>query len=284
MKRRELEESIKDDLKKSSLWVNKIEQDCRNQKVFLAIRNNSIDIYYKGGRLFEFDKKKGFKTHIKFAAVITKEKNDYLTEIELANRKFDFGFEKNYERIKENCLNYSGVEDLGISDVYHRHSYLAKDDVIVLDIEITFKSLNEEKNQDRIDLLLFDKRRKKLHFVEAKHYSNSDIWTTGEPKVVKQIKKYEEQIKTKKDDILENYKIYIECLNDIFKPLSPELEPPIGIDEKVILFIFGFDDDQKNKGLMECKEKLKSLGIKNYNIGKPGSDKFKLSTLIDSAE
>ncbi len=47
----------------------------------MAIRNGYIDFYHKGGRLFKFDKK-GFQTHIKYAAVIEKDKKDYLTQDE----------------------------------------------------------------------------------------------------------------------------------------------------------------------------------------------------------
>ncbi len=49
--RRRLEETIEDNLRKSSLWFKKIKQDCKNQNVFLAIRDNQIDFYHKG-RLF----------------------------------------------------------------------------------------------------------------------------------------------------------------------------------------------------------------------------------------
>ena len=51
MKRR-LEKIIEDKLIASSLWSNKIEQDRKNQNVFLAIRDNRFDLYHNGGKLF----------------------------------------------------------------------------------------------------------------------------------------------------------------------------------------------------------------------------------------
>jgi len=88
MKRR-LKKTIENDLRNNPLWTEKIEKDCsKNQNVFLAIRNNLIDFYHKGGRLFCFDSS-GFKTHLKYASVIFASGKDYLTEFELDNYKFD---------------------------------------------------------------------------------------------------------------------------------------------------------------------------------------------------
>jgi len=64
---RRLEKTIENDLGKSNLWTNEIKKDCEDQIVFLAIRNNLIDFYHKGGRLFCFDSY-GFKTHLKYAS------------------------------------------------------------------------------------------------------------------------------------------------------------------------------------------------------------------------
>ncbi len=145
MKRR-LEKTIEDNLKYNELWSNKIEQDCKNKNVFLAVRDNQIDLYHKGGRLFCFNNV-GFKTHLKYASVITGNGNDYLTESELSDYKLATNFKKNYPRIKENCSKYSGIEVSGVSNLYHKHSYLSDSNVVVLDIEVSFESLNETNKQ-----------------------------------------------------------------------------------------------------------------------------------------
>ena len=133
MKRR-LEKSIVLNLKESTFWRNYVQNGCRNQNVFLAIRDNRIDIYHKGGKLFTFDNS-GYKTHIKYASVIESIGKDYLSESELASYKLASDFETNYERIKENCSNYSGIEAVGVSEIYHRHSYFSKSNVVVLDAQ-----------------------------------------------------------------------------------------------------------------------------------------------------
>lgn len=265
MKRR-LEKTIEDKLISSRLWSKKIEQDCKNQNVFLTIRDNRIDLYHKGGKLFTYDRN-GFKTHLKYASVISSNGKDYLTEAELSDYKLASDFESNYLRIKENCANYTGIEALGVSEIYHKHSYLSDSNVVVLDVEISFKSQNKENNQDRIDILLFNKDSRTLQFVEAKHFSNNEIWSTAVPKVIGQIGRYESQLSKGKTKILSEYIDYIKIINRIFNIALPE---PEEIDDKVTLLIFGFDNDQKNgrlKKLITQNKEYADAGIRNYSIG-----------------
>jgi hypothetical protein len=262
--KRKLENSIIDDLKNNYLWSGKIQNDCKKQRVFLAPRNNLIDFYHKGGRLFCFDKQ-GFKTHIKYASVIPKTGKDYLTEPELSDYKLAADFKTNYHRIKENCSNYSGIEAAGVSAIYHKYSYLSDNNIVVLDIEVSFESFNEGKKQDRIDILLYKKDAKTLQFVEAKHYSNKEIWSRTTPKVINQINRYESQIFERRSEILSSYTEYVKILNSIFDKSLPE---PTNIEDKVTLLIFGFDQDQKTGKLKKLiTENSEYSGIKNYSIG-----------------
>lgn len=262
--KRGLEETIEKNLRTSNFWTKNIENDCKDQIVFLAIRNNQIDLYHKGGRLFYFDKN-GFKTHLKYASVITTNGRDYLTESELSDYRLASNFESNYQRIKENCSNYSGIEALGVSDLYHKHSYLSGSNVVILDIEVSFESLNKQKKQDRIDILLYNKDTQTLQFVEAKHYSNKEIWSKTTPEVISQIERYESQIAERKSEILMEYSEYTRTLSRIF---NISLLEPKDIEDKVTLLIFGFDNDQKNGRLKNLITKNAVYsGIKNYSIG-----------------
>lgn len=123
-----------------------LQPEIQNQLIFPGIRNNMIDFYYKGGRLFKYDND-GFHTHIKYAAVIERNSRDYLTERELGNYQLATDFSKNYSRIKENCSIYSGVESNGVSEIYHRHSYVGRDKgIVILDIEVSLKSIDPDNN------------------------------------------------------------------------------------------------------------------------------------------
>jgi len=262
--KRGLEETIENNLRTSNFWTHYIDNDCKDQNVFLAIRNNQIDFYHKGGRLFCFDRN-GFKTHLKYASVITANGRDYLTESELSGYRLASDFETNYQRIKENCSNYSGIEASGVSDLYHKHSYLSSSNVVVLDIEVSFESLDEQKKQDRIDILLYNKDSQTLQFVEAKHYSNKEIWSKTTPEVISQIERYESQIAERKSEILTEYSEYTRTLNRILNISLPE---PTDIEDKVTLLIFGFDNDQKNGRLKKLiTGKTEYSGVKNYSIG-----------------
>ncbi|PLB85230.1 hypothetical protein C0T31_12030 [Dysgonamonadaceae bacterium] len=246
---RKLEKPVIESLISSSLWKTYLENDCKNQNIFLAVRNNSIGFYHKGGKLFSFEKNE-FKTHIKYASVIDNSENNYLTENELSKNKLIADFRNNYSRIKENCKLYSGIEALGVSEIYHKYSYLSNNNIVVLDIEISFEALAKiaGKTQDRIDILLYDLESRTLKFIEAKHYSNLEIWSNKTPKVIWQIEKYETQIKIKKTEIITAYKNYIQAINSIF---DLELPFPEKVEDKVALLIFGFDNDQKNGRLQK---------------------------------
>jgi hypothetical protein len=137
--------------------------------------------------------------------------------------------------------------------------------VVVLDIEVSFESLNESNTQDRIDLLLYKKDSGVLQFVEAKHYSNKEIWSNKIPKVIEQIKRYEAQVAQRKKQILSEYSEYVKTIYSLF---NISLPVPIDIEKKVILLIFGFDRDQQNGRLKKLITGNPAYsGIKNYSIG-----------------
>lgn len=263
--RRWLDTTIQNKLLASRFWSNRIKQDCQDQKVFLTIRDNRVDFYHKGGKLFGYDGS-GFKTHLKYASAITANDKNYLTESQLAKYSLALNFQTNYKRIKENCSNYSGIESLGVSDFYHKYSYLSDiSNVIILDIEISFESLNGNNNQDRLDILLYDKTSRTLQFVEAKHFTNKEIWSKTTPKVIDQIQRYESQIANNKPQILAEYAQYVRVINAMF---NISLLEPININSKVILLVFGFDNDQKNGRLQSLIIKNPAyLGTQFYAIG-----------------
>jgi hypothetical protein len=262
--KRNLTTNLIDKLQAESFYQT-LKSEIQDQIIFPGIRNNLIDFYFKGGRLFKYDQS-GFQTHIKYAAVIEKGHKDYLTEKELGNHKLGINFIDNFQRIKENCSIYAGIEANGVSEIYHRHSYVGREKgIVVLDIEVSLKSIGPDSKQDRIDILLFNADERKLKFVEAKHYSNSEIWSDSEAKVISQIKRYEAQIQAKKNEILAEYNKYIDFANNMFSGNLPHAE---AIEEKVTLLVFGFDNDQKNgrlKTLVTQNEKFKDIVV--YSIG-----------------
>jgi len=264
-------------LKEEPLYINHLSDDIKNGTVFPAFRNNRIDFYHKGSKLFSYDGT--FKTHHKFASVIKKKiRNDYIRECDLENAEIITNFSDGYTRIKENAKIYAGKESSFVSDIYHSSSYAStidvdnKNDVVVLDIEASFDGSqpgdDTRNKQDRIDIILLNKHNKTVYFVEAKHYSNNEIWSSvgSKPKVIQQLKRYDNQLNDRKNGILSAYKNFANAANDLFSCSIPE---PKQIDTKIILLIFGFDARQQNR-LSENLVKNGSLsGIKYRLIGRP---------------
>lgn len=243
MFRRSFNDELIEQLLKSDLYVHRISKDIRTGDVFPAIRTERMDFYHKGGKLFTFDKD-GFKTHIKYASVY-KSKDDYVSESKIMGLERITSFVDGYARIKENCSLYSGSESAGVADIYSRYSYvISRSSAVVLDIEVSLKSLDPSKKQDRIDILLLDKNKKRLIFCEAKNFLNKEIWPPKgtSPEVANQIRRYEEQIKSKGNNILEQYRYYIDSVREIFPII--DLPYPDSICLSVLLMVFGFDRDQ----------------------------------------
>ena len=269
---RKLDKEIIKRLKNQSSLFEQLLKDTKLEKkaVFPAIRNNRIDFYFSGGKLFSYEKGE-FSTHYKYASVLVPTGEDpYVKETQLNNLKKIETYLEGYDRIKENCSLYAGVEAIGVSELYGKYSYLSNGNkVVVLDIEVAFKAEDEadDRRMNRVDILLFDTKTATLRFYEAKHYTNKEIWREQgtKPPVVEQVKRYEKQIKDNKVRILDTYKAYVEILNNLFDITLPT---PKVLDNNVGLLVFGFDENQRNGRLRKLLLKDNSLqGIYLYKVG-----------------
>lgn len=254
----------------------------RGRDVFPAVRNNRIDFYHKGGKLFSYDRRNGFTTHHKYASVIrSNKKSPYVTD---ANLQAISSFVEGYERIKENCSLYSGAEAQGIAQVYGRYSCAKRareHHVVVLDIEVSLRRSGSDDapepgettrvSSDRIDLLLFDTKKRLLRFFEAKDFSNDEIRAAKgfTPRIVKQMERYQKQLEDVHicEEILSAYKVHVDVINRLFEPEMP-LPIPEHIDPTPRLLLFGFDLPQltgKLRGEIMCLEDEHGLSV--YPIG-----------------
>lgn len=211
--KRNLDTTLIDSLKNEPLYIECLIGDIEKGEVFPAIRDNTICFYHAGVRLFRYDGT--FTTHRKYLSLIRKEKDKYISESDLIRADIIRDFVSQYDDMKSVCEQYSGEESKGISKVYSSFSFLNEiKNTVVLDVEISLKSIDDEKSQDRIDMLIYSKTEKRLKFVEVKHFSNSQIWSQKgkTPKVVNQVNDYAEQIRVRGSEILEAYKRYAEII------------------------------------------------------------------------
>jgi len=274
---------------KDHLLRDIVEGQCRGRQknrnfVFPAVRDERMDFYWNGGKLFSYKPPSGrqkskFVTHHKFASVLLdnsktkdgKTKN-YISEITLQNRKIRLieNFCEGYDRIKENCRRYSGLEALGVSSLYERFSCARKERasfVVVLDIEASFAK-DGSMEKDRIDIVALDTENKTIRFAEAKHYSNRASLRTSSEKsdVVDQMQGYAEQIRNNRDVILQAYQAHVHVMNALFSASIPE---PADVDTDPVLLIFGFDNEQQDYYLKDKIEKPLQVDhkLRVYSIG-----------------
>ena len=275
--------------------------DIKSGEVFPAIRNDYICFYFKGSRLFTFDLINRFQTHIKYAAVIHSKKT-YINQADLAGGKLfasNFSDPDTYQRMKENASLHAGIEALGVAELYAKNSIASLtsmkceyDGYVVLNIEIAFtnqQSSSEEiqdedvpenvfggkkrKKIDRLDILLLNTKNGKLRFVEAKHFTNPELWSKigTPPKVIDQVKRYVNQVTepAKTPQILAAYEKHLYCLDEPFGT-SCKCTIPLSLDDTtpVSLWLFGFDANQRDGRLKELLKDDKSLiDIYYYPIG-----------------
>lgn len=111
-------------IKETKLFSDLLKPDILNGKVFPAIRNNSIQFYYKGGLLFKYDKD-GFQTHYKY--LINNdwlETNKYIInndgeEIK-ENNLIIKNFVEGYDSIKKTLDKYAKPEAKLTSEFYKK--------------------------------------------------------------------------------------------------------------------------------------------------------------------
>ena len=280
---RQLHALVQNEIKnQSSPLMRKL---CNDPSVFPSIRDGRVDFYHRGGKLFSFDG--NFSTHIKYASVLDCRKI-YVGEKDLSivPHLTDFASAEMYPRIKENCALYAGEEAFGVFSICERFSWhhIARQvasaieagpmPVIVLDVEISLKrdTLGDDggpkqRTHDRIDVLLFNTVTATLGFVEAKLFSNPEIWadTKHTPPIAKQLVGYREQIEEKYDRILAQYKAYVQLANHCFGTSLPE---PTRIESDVSLLIFGFDAAQRDSRLKNHLNAHAAFNsISSYAIG-----------------
>lgn len=273
---------LQSSLKSSELYSHKLLPDISSGEVFPAFRNGAVDFYHKGGKLFEYKDK--FATHVKYASVLHGYDKDYIRDEDLQGGvRLINNFVEGYSRIKENCALYSGVEAAGVAEIYGRSGYLnTQEDIVVLDIEVSLQALNagckneivepEAKGtQDRIDLLLYNRKEKALCFFEAKHYSNKELWSmpNTSPPIVKQLQRYNDQLAVRHEEILREYKNYVAIARQLFELPTQTLPEPVSLKREVVLLVFGFDNDQKKRLGKLLIEDSSLAGLRYRFIGKP---------------
>ena len=272
-------------LKKQPLFSQRLASDIKEGTVFFAGRNRCASFYYKGRSLFTY-KNNIFTTNQKFGFVPVPTEKSYIEETDLNDKRVITNFIDAYEKIKERAALYADKEAEGVSMLYKfspASNKRCNEDYFLIDIEVSLEKIDNPENlasdkkrkgTDRIDMLLYNNAKKQLMFCEAKHYTNTDLWASddNEPPVVGQLKKYEDQIHEKQDQIIAQY---IKVIHEYNELLGTELNEPVKVFKHCGLYVFGYDDIWKGEVLRRLDANAKKFDFIYRAIGGTGNDSIR---------
>jgi len=265
-------------------WVRQYMDD---PELFLAIRDKSINFYFRGNSVLQLNFSGGRlngNIHYKYLLrpfLKTEGKKDqpYVSldqqvKLPVINPK-----DANASKwIKAASKPYSGVEKEGVYQILRANRN-------IVDVELSFSRETEDgeidgSKQNRIDFcaLRDNGNGLELCFYEAKHFSNKELKATGEPKVVAQVSRYNKTISNHKEEI---HSAYETAFNQILKlgnqhPASEYMQRALSegfsVSVDVRLVVFGFDNPQK-LGFSDNKMHLIQCGIRKEHILMKGDPK-----------
>ena len=245
-------------------------------RAFLAFRNDEATIYYNGNQLCNLSEAHGYETMVyNHYLPITRshtlsghlKKEPYTIGQWRANiGSAKLSFASVIEEILDNLEKESSPESLQASRFY-RFSPLNKQtahEIVLLDIEAAFSSSDEKT--DRIDLVFYHRKDRRLMFVEVKRLSDPRLDPKGKESadVIDQLTRYQRRLKTEEQQITSQYNNTIDYYNTLSKGnlphVSPELPPLLGL----LLVEFNRSAIKKKN---KVRKMIKRNGFKSYAIG-----------------
>ena len=220
-----------------------------NSRLFLAIRDEYINIYYCGMSVLRISKNsnqlKAF-SHVKF--LVDPDGSPYF---EFNKDGFGiqpstpiiFDLNSGMNRVINNAAQFASEEKRGV------HNIILSSNT-VLDIEICVPG----KRENRMDIAAIEQSNggHKLVFYEAKAFNNQELRASGNklPPVVEQISRYRNMLNDRQDEILAAYQTQIEnlvALEGLPAARKQHLRDvgPLKLDTTPRLLVFGFDRAQQ---------------------------------------
>lgn len=242
-----------------------------DDKMLFALRDDVIDVYYFGRALYRIGFANGKvvpKTHVKYLIVNA----DYIKlregsfQYNKTHLQADYTKQASLRDMKSAAQAHIGDEGRGVYNAIYGDPW-------VIDVEVAFHTLASDvpehaemqigsKKQDRIDVVRLLPREDgfALEFWEAKHFSNSDLFSAN---IVSQLKGYRRQLQARENSLIEPYRNVCQFNSRLLRlksdlgaqNVSAEVEEAfrsLGVGKTALsvltdpaLFVFGFDDDQK---------------------------------------
>ncbi len=276
--------------------------------LLFALRDGRVDVYFRGQVIYSIDigtEKLAAFTHVKYlvldgpAPYIKMQDGTFTYKRAHLHDVYRDGL--SLGQIKSAAKAYAGAESKGIYKAIKR-------DPTVIDVEIAFTRSNDiaehssqekERAQDRVDMVRLTRARDgyDLVFWEAKDYSNKDIFNDN---IFTQLAAYARQLEMRASELNTAYRrvcqfhLDLDGLRnslgfegaaaahlDMLKDVASERRP-LRIVKEPSLFVFGFDNDQKNgrwkirKQQIEAaigSDRLRAVGNPNDGLGSTGNNR-----------
>lgn len=245
-------------------------------RAFLAFRNDEATIYYNGNQLCNLPGSKGYEPMVynhylpitRSRTLSKKQKKELYTigqwRKNIGSKKLSF--ESVIKEILDNLEKESSPESLQASRFYRFSPLNTKTtpEIVLLDIEAAFSSSDEKT--DRIDLVFYHRKDRRLMFVEVKHLSDPRLDPKGKESadVIDQLKRYKDRLETEVQQITSQYNNSI----DYYNTLSGGNLPHVSLESLPLLGLLLVEFNQSAiKKKNEVQEMITRNGFKSYAIG-----------------
>ncbi len=235
-----------------------------DRKLFVAIRDNRLNVYYRGCSLAEIWCDAGIvvgRTHYKY--LLRPSVDDLYVRFDDGAYRFPEDASslfvespREVEKIRRAANAYAGEEKAGVQRIIDGNPN-------ILDVEIGFGlpgTAETGPSVPRVDFatLQVSDDGATVVFFEAKRLANRELRAKkgSTPRVIEQIRKYSAVLDENRARIVDSYRRVchnLRCLRGVAKR-HPErhalleciAEKPLSIDAKPRLVVFGFDADQQD--------------------------------------
>ncbi len=243
----------------------------RHDDLFIAVRRNSLNVYYRGGSIFKIDWTNGKIVPSTHAKYLVRQVQTYVPLIEgrfvypLAPLAWEvYEGKETLDQMMRAANSFAGAEKSGL------HPLLIGDPAVIdVEIALTRAAMEETdtQQQDRLDAAMVRSTPSgpEIVFCEAKHFTNPALRARGDnlPAVVGQINDYENALTQYSMSLAEGYievsqalvrinsmKRFVRNgaapkLHDAILQIAEHKIPPT-IDPRPHLLIFGFDKAQRD--------------------------------------
>lgn len=290
-----------------SWWQDVLKRD----DVFLAVRRNSLNVYYRGGSIFRIDDRgdgtASPKTHVKYL-IRQQQALAELVDGEFRPNGIGWTHYAGPETLRDmirSASDLAGAEKSGLHP-------LIMGSPAVVDVEIALGRAQEseingstaddpassaKRNLDRLDVATLERQGTDIAVVfhEAKHFTNTALRArSGVPAVVDQLRRYRSTLLHHTPALIARYQaacraimrldamrrhVRLDASAGVPLPQDPMVQEVatgntvLTIDPNPRLIIFGFDADQKKGQLQNILNALKTAdpSLAVYAAGDPSS-------------